>query len=242
MEEPAEHMYLYATSGKSEVTNESWAAFLVFMSCYIVFPLAGLNGLCKGDEWLSSFEREGKCDRPSCSLAESCTCKPKVEPDLWAWSLPQTIALAMKHQCLLVGTSSPASFRFQCYSEWGNFLSGDVWFGTSSLAGCGCYDSCSQFSKSSSHQSSANRILAYLVFSRKSKYASVFSLLIFSCLCLILFRIGDIKTALCCQYFNNRFFQKKLSPPQSMTNLVYCVAWSSEKRDWGIYFYGFPLK
>lgn len=105
-------------------------------------------------------------------------------------------------------TASKVFLLLQCSSEQGNFLPGDVWLDTTSLPGWGCCDSCSWFGKSSSCQSSANTTLAYLVFSRKSKYAPVFSLLIFSCLCLLLFGISDVKADLCCQYFNSRF-QKK---------------------------------
>lgn len=100
------------------------------------------------------------------------------------------------------------SFHYNVSLKEGNLLPGDIWFGTTSLPGCGCYDSCSWFGKSSSSQSSANTALAYLVFSGKSKYGPVFSLLIFSCLCLLLFGINDVKADLGCQYFNSRF-QKK---------------------------------
>lgn len=196
---------------------------------------------------------EGKWGGHSCSLAESCLWKPKAELSLWARSLSQTIVLPTKHH--LASTPSPASSRlyegvsansFQSFPSqivflWaGKFPS--RWLDTSSPPGCGCYDSCSQFSNSSSCQSFANTTLACLVFSGKSKYASVFSLLISSCLCLLLFGISGVKTALCCQYFNNRFSEKKLSPPQSKTDFQCCIAWAAEKRDWGIYFYGLPLK
>lgn len=111
--EPAEYMSVYASSRKPEVIN--WSLSILpgaRVSIYSIFLLAHLDGLCKGGEWLSPFERQGKWSRHSCSVAESCLCKPKAEPGLWARSLSQTIALPMKHHCLLVGTSSPASSRF----------------------------------------------------------------------------------------------------------------------------------
>lgn len=111
------------------------------------------------------------------------------------------------------------------------------WLDTISLPGCGCYDSCSQFSKSSSCQSFANTTLAYLVFSGKSKYASVFSLLISSCLCLLLFWISSLVLTI----FQQQVF-KKSSPPQSKADFVCRIATAAEKRGWGIYFYGLPFE
>lgn len=128
----------------------------------------------------------------------------------------------MKHHCFLV-RSSPASSRFyehaltnsfqsfpafplQCPSDEGNFLPGDVWLDT--RLDVVAMTAAPGLAYPYPAKSSANTILSYLVFSGKSKYAPVFSLLVFSCLCLLLFGISDVKADLCCQYFKSRF-QKK---------------------------------
>lgn len=131
--------------------------------------------------------------------------KTRAEPSLTARPLSQTIALPTEHRCLPGRDSSSASAQFYDGTSANSFQSfpsltlflwvekfPSRWLDTISLPRCGCYDSCSQFSKCSSCQSFANTTLAYLVFSGKSKYASVFSLLISSCLCLFLFWISSL--------------------------------------------------